>query len=217
MEIVQAVKKLNSISRERLNFRRRPILCTTLYRNLMQASNFGGTFDQLFLWICSWNFHRRCLSTFLYHGAKKSNQGGPALNQSKALPLSSIFGSPAAHRVLSSCGKQSTLQRRRCASWRRAYPSPMSKQRHCQRSYTTRVCLQNEKSICTKSWENSSPKAGRTSSAHVLRRISLNRQTNRPRDREHIRLTTGRTLLIKILYIAHFPSEFRQQSDLVWL
>ena len=31
MEIVQAVKKLNSISREQLNFRRRPILCTTLY------------------------------------------------------------------------------------------------------------------------------------------------------------------------------------------
>ena len=24
-------------------------LCTTLNRNLMQASNFGGTFDQLFL------------------------------------------------------------------------------------------------------------------------------------------------------------------------
>ena len=24
-----------------------PFLCTTLYRNLMQASNFGGTFDQL--------------------------------------------------------------------------------------------------------------------------------------------------------------------------
>ena len=62
MEIVQAVKKLNSISRERLNFRRRPILCTTLYRNPMQASNFGGTFDQLFLWIFLWNFYRRCLS-----------------------------------------------------------------------------------------------------------------------------------------------------------
>ena len=118
MEIVQAVKKLNSISRERLNFRRRPILCTTLYRNLstfcllphshqpnpfpiivqsphlyfksqteeaperarrlsptsrlclifyrnlMQTSNFGGTFDQLFLRIFLSNFHRRCLSTF---------------------------------------------------------------------------------------------------------------------------------------------------------
>ena len=47
MEIVQAVKKLNSISRERLNFRRWPILCTTLYRNPIQASNFGGAFDQL--------------------------------------------------------------------------------------------------------------------------------------------------------------------------
>ena len=47
MEIVEAVKKLNSISRERLNYRRRPILCATLYRNPTQASNFSGTFDQL--------------------------------------------------------------------------------------------------------------------------------------------------------------------------
>ena len=38
MEIVQAVKKLNSISRKRLNFRRRPILCTTLYRTESYAS-----------------------------------------------------------------------------------------------------------------------------------------------------------------------------------
>ena len=38
-----------SLVRKRLNFRRRPILCTTLYRNPMQATNFGGTFDQLFL------------------------------------------------------------------------------------------------------------------------------------------------------------------------
>ena len=49
--IVPAVKKVNSTMRERLNlsFRRRPILCTTLYTNPIQASNFGGTFDQLFL------------------------------------------------------------------------------------------------------------------------------------------------------------------------
>ena len=40
-------KKLNSITQPLLNFRRRPILCTTLNRNLMQASNFGDTFDQL--------------------------------------------------------------------------------------------------------------------------------------------------------------------------
>ena len=83
---VMITKCERPISRERLNFRRRPILCTTLYRNLMRASNFGGTFDQLFLWICSWNFHRRCLSTFSIPRCKKSQKwpktqikGGPAL------------------------------------------------------------------------------------------------------------------------------------------
>ena len=88
MEIVQAVKKLNSISRERLNFRRRPILCTTLYRNPMQASNFGGTFDQLFLRIFYKIFTEDASLSRLYHGAKKSkmtknsNQGGgPALRK----------------------------------------------------------------------------------------------------------------------------------------
>ena len=64
-------KKLNSICRARLIFRRRPFLCTTLNRNLMQASNFGGTSDQLFLWIFLWNFHRRCLSTFSISWCKK--------------------------------------------------------------------------------------------------------------------------------------------------
>ena len=62
IKIVQAIKKLNSISRARSNFRRQQILCITLYRNLMQVRNFGGTFDQIFLWISFWNFHRRCLS-----------------------------------------------------------------------------------------------------------------------------------------------------------
>ena len=72
MEIVQGVKKLNSISRERLNFRRRPILCTTLYRNPMQASNFSGTFDQLFLRIFYKVFTEDASLSLLYHGAKKS-------------------------------------------------------------------------------------------------------------------------------------------------
>ena len=87
MEIVQAVKKLNPISRERLNFRRRPILCRTLYRNPIQACNFGGTFDQLFLWIVLCNFHTRCPSTLSIPWCKKvkndqklkSRGGGPAL------------------------------------------------------------------------------------------------------------------------------------------
>ena len=37
----------------------------------MQVSNFGGTFDQLFLWIFLWNFHRRCVSTFSIPWCKK--------------------------------------------------------------------------------------------------------------------------------------------------
>ena len=82
-------KKLNSIFRAQLNFRRRPILWTTLYRKLMQASNFGGTFDQPFLCICWWNFHRRRLSTCSISWCKKSkmtqksNQGGPALKKKR--------------------------------------------------------------------------------------------------------------------------------------
>ena len=84
----KARKKLNSISRARLNFRRRPILCTTLYRNLMQSSNFGGTFGQLSFEFSYEIFTEDVSQLFLYHGAKKlkmtknSNQrggGGPAL------------------------------------------------------------------------------------------------------------------------------------------
>ena len=66
------IKKLNSICRARLNFRRWPILCTTLYRNPVQASNFGGTFDQLSFCIFLCNFHRRCLSTSAILWCKKA-------------------------------------------------------------------------------------------------------------------------------------------------
>ena len=74
--------QFNLRSRARLNFRRRPILCTTLYWNLMQASNFGGTFDQLFLWIFYETFTEDAPLLLLNHGAKKSkmtknsNEGG---------------------------------------------------------------------------------------------------------------------------------------------
>ena len=92
-------KKLNSISRERLNFRRRPFLCTTLYRNLMQASSFCGTFDQFFLCIFLWKFHRTCLSTFSIPWCKKvkndqklkSRGTGPALILSLITVILEIF------------------------------------------------------------------------------------------------------------------------------
>ena len=93
MKIVQAVKKLNSILRERLNFRRRPILCTTLYRNPMQGSNFSSAFDQIFFEFLYKIFTKDASLFCLYHGAKKSkmtknsNQGGgPAL-----IPFENFF------------------------------------------------------------------------------------------------------------------------------
>ena len=66
----------------------------------MQASNFGSTFDQLFLWIFLWNFHRRCLSTFSIPWCKKVKNDqklksrGPALTRESSLwpkTLSSVW------------------------------------------------------------------------------------------------------------------------------
>ena len=71
MKIFQAIKKLNSVSRARLNFWRWPILCTTLYRNPIQASNFGGAFDQLFLWNFYALFTEDASLLLLAYGAKK--------------------------------------------------------------------------------------------------------------------------------------------------
>ena len=65
-----------------IELRRQPILCTTLFRNFMQASNFGGTFDQLSFEFVNEIFTEDASLLLLYHGAKKSkmtknsNQGG---------------------------------------------------------------------------------------------------------------------------------------------
>ena len=79
--MVQAVKRFNSISRARLNFRRRPILSAILYRNPIHAKlrwhiwpTFLGNFYAVFT--------GDAFLLFLYHGAKQSkmtknsNQGG---------------------------------------------------------------------------------------------------------------------------------------------
>ena len=146
------------------------------------------------------------------------------LNQSKALPLSSIFGSPAAHRVLCTCGRQSTLQRRRCGCWRRAYPSPISisaTARGATRCGTVhkakRVSVQRGERIRRRRQEGRPLSMSWEGSFRTDR--SLN---NRPRDCELVRLMTGRTLrptaaFDQNLVHSHFPSEFRQQSDLLWL
>ena len=97
IKIVQAIKKLNSISQARLNFRRRPFLCTTLYRNLLQASNFDGAFDQLFLWIFYQFFLQKMPLNVVYTMVQESKKwpktqikggGGPALRKSTNKPWS---------------------------------------------------------------------------------------------------------------------------------
>ena len=100
MDIVQTVKKLNSISRAQLNFRKRPILCPTLYRNLKQASNFGGSRDQLFLWILLWNFYRRCLSASSLPCCKKVKNGQKLKSRGPALKLqTNLRGENTKHQI----------------------------------------------------------------------------------------------------------------------
>ena len=103
LQLLQLIEKLNSISQARLNFQRRPILCTTLYRNLMQSCNFGGTFDQLFFCMFLWNFYRRCPSTSSILWCKKSkmtknsNQGAVGVMKKKKQ------GEATAHRCILRC------------------------------------------------------------------------------------------------------------------
>ena len=87
MKIVQAVKKLSSISRARLNFRRWLILRATLYRNLMQVSNFGGTFDQLFLWIFLCAFSTEDACQLLRSMVRKSQKWPKTQIKGGVLPL----------------------------------------------------------------------------------------------------------------------------------
>ena len=72
MEIVQVVKKLNSISRERLNFRRRPILVQlcmeTLYKRATSVAHLANFSFEFFYAILT----QDAPLLFIYHGAKKS-------------------------------------------------------------------------------------------------------------------------------------------------
>ena len=58
----------------------------------MQATNFGGTFDQLFLLIFLCNFHRRCLSTSSIPWCKKVK------NDRKLKSRGSCLKSPSSKR-----------------------------------------------------------------------------------------------------------------------
>ena len=53
----------------------RPFLCTTLYRNPMQVSNFGGIFDQLSQW--------RTTPPPLFRGSTRTRAGSGVLPRKK--------------------------------------------------------------------------------------------------------------------------------------
>ena len=93
---------LNSISREWLNFWRRSILCTTLYRNPMQASNSVAHLTNFSFEFFYKIFTEDASLRLLYHGAKRSKmtknsnqRGGGGGSCLKAGPLEAnlvIFG-----------------------------------------------------------------------------------------------------------------------------
>ena len=98
MEIVQAVKKLNSISRERLNFRRRPILysfvqlCYSFVETLCKRATSVAHMTNFSFEFVYKIFTEDASLPLLHHGAKKSkmtknsNQGGGGIyDQTKLL------------------------------------------------------------------------------------------------------------------------------------
>ena len=89
-EIVQAVKKLNSISRERLNFGDGRFCVQLCIETLCKRAPSVAHLTNFSFEFCYTIFTEDASLPFLYHGAKKSkmtknsNQGGgPALNTSK--------------------------------------------------------------------------------------------------------------------------------------
>ena len=103
-------KKLNSISRERLNFRRRPFLCTTLYRNLTQLRwHIWPTFPWIFYEI----FTEDASLLVLYCKRVKDDQkrkGGPALIHALAMTSQTS-------KIYTFMGPQWMVRKLSCTEW----------------------------------------------------------------------------------------------------
>ena len=99
----QSGKKV--ISRARLNFGRRPILCTTF----KQASDFGGTFDQLSPSILLWKYGSQKMPLYFYYTMVQKSREWPKTQSkgswytiSKALTVRSISATaePISHQPI---------------------------------------------------------------------------------------------------------------------
>ena len=86
VKIIQAIKKLNSISRARLNFRRRPFLCTTWVETLCKRATSVAHLTNFSFEFVYEIFTEDASLLLLFRSAKKSkmtknsNQGGSCLN-----------------------------------------------------------------------------------------------------------------------------------------
>ena len=107
MKIFLAVKKLNSISRAWLNFRRRPVLCITLYRNHTSEQlwwHIWRTFPLNFFYAV---FTEEVSLLILYHDEKKVKKwpktqikaGGPVRGGVVTI-FTVCFGAPMATAVI---------------------------------------------------------------------------------------------------------------------
>ena len=126
-------KKLNSISRARLNFRRRPIMFVyNFVQKPTQASNFGGTFDQPFLWICLCGFHRRCQSNFSLPWCKKVKNDQKT--QTKVLweSCTGMFTVSYVPACATGQRKNHAKQKDPCQRWQLKSKRPCAHRRECQ-------------------------------------------------------------------------------------
>ena len=97
INIVQAIKKLNSISRARFNFRRQPILCTSCMETSCKGAAWVANLTNFSFELCYDVFTEDASLFFPYHGARKVKDDqklksrGPALTS--VVAFSSIFQS----------------------------------------------------------------------------------------------------------------------------
>ena len=130
-----------------------PVLCTAMYRNLLPASNFGGTFDQLFLWIFLW-FLQKLPLLKKSKMTKNSNQGVGSCKAGPPLSCSSLtfFG----WRVLKNlknvitvcpCAMMVALETQKCRKRHLAPPnltfneSPQTNAERKTKGWSTKRCL----------------------------------------------------------------------------
>ena len=156
MEIVQAVKTLNSISWQQLNFPRRPILSTILYRNPNISEQLQCLIWPIFLRIFYALFTQDAPLLFLYHGVKsrrwpKTQIKGSSLKTIGTLYIYLVHKTQGKKRALNEkINNQLTLAvavkvKQKKKAWTQNQTQYMN--RHCQRASWSIVQTNSKRTI----------------------------------------------------------------------